>query len=149
MMKSLRNQTHKIAISLAWLFICLSPSPNVVLCIGADGHIEIEAADERQCTSLLPTTKPKTSSAPPMYEVISTNDHCGPCFDLRILTSSSEEQYLPSARRIESQVDGPMMTTSWVSQPVDPTITSENSPSYSPPLFNPTLIVLRTVTLLI
>ena len=120
----------------------------MVLCIGADGHVEVEAGHGGRCTSFLGVTPREASDFLPVYEVETTQDHCGQCLDLPIFISSSDGQYFLPIQQIEPQSSLGVITA-LISQSLCATITTENFVSYSPPLINPTLASLRTVTLLI
>lgn len=53
----------------------------LVLCIGQDGHFEIEYAKDGKCVDCLISDDHHSSSAPPTG--LST-DHCGACNDIRL-----------------------------------------------------------------
>ena len=119
----------------------------MVLCIGADGHVEVEAADGGRCTSFLTRTKQNTSPDLLAYKATPTQDHCGQCVDLPILTSPAHTEFiLPSP---EIKPNARLIVVSSVYQAVSPAIAIQNLLPDFPPRINPTLISLRTVTLLI
>ena len=151
-MKSTRYQINRTIICLAWLFSVLfisqGPLPNFVLCIGADGHIKVEAADRGRCASFPTETEQKTSDFLSTYGLLTHQDHCGSCLDLPIFISSADEQCLTPIQPVMPQSSRAAISAS-PSQSLCATTTIGNSSSYFPPLINPTLASLRTITLLI
>ena len=152
-MKSCNNQIFHTITPLVWLFICpfviWAPLPTMVLCIAADGHVEVEAVDGGRCASFVTATQQKASDFLPVSEVAPIPDHCGQCLDLPTFMLSSEGQYIVPIQKSTPQFNTPMI----IPLPVTPliltsTLTEISLPN-SQPRANPILASLRTVTLLI
>lgn len=145
------HQINKTALLLAWLFIGIlisqGPLPNFVLCIGADGHVDVEVANSGQCTSFATDVQQKTSGFL-AYEVSTIQDHCGRCLDLPIFMSNSDGEYILPVQKNISHFNT-FVTTLSPSNPRDFTsIPAELFPLNIQPR-NSTLASLRTVALLI
>ena len=141
----------KIAIiPLIWLLIYLSIVPmqlsNYVLCIGADGHVEFEIAADGRCTDLHGLSKEHTEVV--IAAAASEEDHCGSCIDLAIFASIDLESYLVPVENasIQSLV---FVATPTTDQTLASTILTYPSDLNTPLIVDPTLISLRTTTLLI
>ena len=152
-MKSLFQTLNKTAILLVWLFIGVfasqGPLPTMMLCIGADGHVEIEAAHDGRCASFLTATHKRSSDFLPAYQTPPIQAHCGQCLDLPIFISSAEGPYIvpipKNALQCSTQVIMPLTAT----QPTLVSIPTDIFLPNSHPKTNSTLASLRTVTLLI
>ncbi|MEN8184073.1 MAG: hypothetical protein ABFS46_16220 [Myxococcota bacterium] len=66
---------------------------NVVLCIGGDGHLAIEASGPEGCSD-----GPQAASAATAIAIPSSSSHCGPCVDVA-LTASSATECVAAAKR--------------------------------------------------
>ena len=152
-MKSLFRTFNKTAILLVWLFIgvCASqgPLPTMMLCIGADGHVEIEAAHDGRCASFLTATQQTPSDFLSAYQPTPIQAHCGQCLDLPIFLSSVEGPYIVPIQKNAPEFNALVIMPLPVTQPILGSI-----PTHSPffnfqPRINPPLTFLRTVTLLI
>lgn len=147
-MTSLFLRKNNAIIPLIWLFIYAAIIPmqlsNYVLCIGEDGHIEFEFAVNGCCADVPSPdlTHPETTTA-------EAEDHCGECVDLPIFASLNSEIYVVSTK-VNLLIHNTVTSISPIQQEIPnssiPTITPF---SVIPPLIDPTLISLRTVTLLI
>lgn len=148
-MEFIFGKKKNITIPLIWVLIYLSIIPmqlsNHVLCIGTDGHIALEISADGYCVG---EQGIETEFVEPVIVDFSDQeDHCGSCIDLAIFVPLNTEPYL-----IPTQ-DGLMHPALIISL-----LTHQNSDSKVityPPLLditlavNPTLISLRTTTLLI
>ncbi|RKU11093.1 hypothetical protein C6501_13215 [Candidatus Poribacteria bacterium] len=147
-MTSLFLRKNNAIIPLIWLFIYFAIIPmqlsNYVLCIGEDGHVEFEFAVNGCCADA-PShdlDHPEIPAAP--------DDHCGECIDLPIFASLNSELYVVSVQEYLLSTHSPVSSTSSISHEVPDTFIPTTTPfSIIPPLIDPTLISLRTVTLLI
>ena len=152
-MKSLFYKLNKTAILLVWLligiFVSQGPLPTMMLCIGADGHVEIEAAHNGRCTSFLTTTQQKPSDFLSVYQTAPVQDHCGQCLDVPIFLSSAEGPYIVPIQQNAPEFNTLVVMLFPVAQPVLSSIPTDSSFSNFQPRVNPTLASLRTVTLLI
>ena len=143
----IRNN-NKIIFPLIILLIYSALIPmhlsNYVLCFGEDGHIKLEIAFDGCCMHELPDECEHTETDESEEE-----DHCGDCVDLPVFATINSEIYNVST------FDNPLTTSdlSSVLPKLPKTTFSSNSnidkPYNTSPLINPTLISIRTVTLLI
>ena len=149
-MKFISMKKKNAIIPLIWVLIYLSIVPmqlsNYVLCIGSDGHVEFEIAADGRCTDLhgLYTEHMEVVIA----AAASEEDHCGSCIDLAIFASIDLESYLVPIKNasIQSHVFVVAPTTD---QTLASTILTHPSRLNTPSVVDPTLISLRTTTLLI
>jgi hypothetical protein len=152
-MKSLFYALNKTAILLVWLFIGVfasqGPLPTMMLCIGADGHVEIEASHDGRCASFLTATQQKPSDFLRTYQILPIQDHCGQCLDLPIFILSTEGPYIVPIQKNAPQFNTLVIVPLPVTQPILTSIPTDTSFSNPQPRVNPTLASLRTVTLLI
>ena len=138
------------AIPLIWLLIYLTIIPmqlsDYVLCIGTDGHVALEVSTDGRCTDAHAFdpehTEPTITGAAP------EEDHCGSCIDLTIFVPLNTEPYLvpindvsihPTVSSLALETCQKRSATILISTPC------QNIPSF----IDPTLISLRTTTLLI
>ncbi len=149
-MKSLSYTPNKKAILLVWLLICVfasqGPLPTMMLCIGADGHVEIEAAHDGRCASFLTATQQKPSNFLSAYQPPPIQSHCGQCLDLPIFISSAEGPYIVPIQKNIPQFNTLAIP---VTQPILNSISTDTFLLNFQLRVNPTLVSLRTVTLLI
>ena len=152
-MKSLFHKFNKTAILLVWLLISIFasqvPLPTMMLCIGADGHVEIEAAHDGRCTSFLTATQQKPSDFLSTYQLGPIQDHCGQCLDLPIFILSAEDPYIVPIQKNAPEINALAIMPLLVTQPILSSIPTDSSFSNFQPRVNPTLASLRTVALLI
>ncbi len=144
------NRKKCTAILLIWLLIYLiivpMPLSNYVLCIGADGHVEFEVAANGQCTDA--HTFDSEHAAVMFTAAAPEADHCGSCIDLAIFAALDTQPYLIPAKN--GSIHPSVSVVALVPhQPRVSTIPIFTPLFGSPPLINPTLRSLRTVTLLI
>lgn len=147
-MTSLFLRKNNAIIPLIWLFIYFAIIPmqlsNYVLCIGENGHIEFEFAVNGCCADA-PShdlDHPKTTAA-------ADKNHCGECIDLPIFASLNSELYVVSVQKNLLSTHNTVFSTSSFSHEVPDSFIPTTPFSVIPPLIDPTLISLRTVTLLI
>ena len=152
-MKSLFYKLNKTAILSVWLFIGVfasqGPLPTMMLCIGADGHVEIEAAHDGRCTSFLTVTQQQPSDFLSAHQTPPIQAHCGQCLDLPIFISSVEGPYIVPIQKNVPESNALAIMPLPVTQPILSSIPTDSSFSNFQPRVNPTLASLRTVTLLI
>ena len=121
----------------------------MMLCIGADGHVEIEAAHDGRCASFLTTTQQKPSDFLRTYQTPPIQTHCGQCLDLPIFMSSVEGPYIVPIQQNAPQFNVLVIMPFPVTQPILSSIPTDIFLPNSQSRVNPTLASLRTVTLLI
>jgi hypothetical protein len=82
---------QSIIIGLLSVFLLLpGQALGTVLCIGVDGHIAVEAAQNGRCGflgSLVPSDEHLT-------KIPASTDHCGSCVDVPLLTSDTDSRQL-------------------------------------------------------
>ena len=143
--------TKKIAIiPLILLLIYLSIVPmqlsNYVLCIGADGHVKFEIAADGRCTD--PHGLSKKYAEVVIAASASEEDHCGSCIDLAIFASIDLEFYLAPVEN--ASIQSPIFVVApTTDQTLASTVLTYPSCLNTPSVVDPTLISLRTTTLLI
>ena len=140
----------KTAIPLIWLFIYLSIVPmqlsNYVLCIGTDGHVEFEAAVNGRCTDTHDLHEIHTE----IVIIASTAgaSHCGSCFDLDIFVSLDVESYLVPIQ--DALIHPPDSAATFIAYRTNGSTLLTHTPLLDiPSVIDPTLVSLRTTTLLI
>lgn len=137
---------QSIIIVLLSVFL-LTPGQMIgtVLCIGADGHIAVEVAENGRCGSLSTPVPPPREH---ITKMLPSTDHCGPCVDVSLSTSNIDDQPLLSAPSSLPKLEAPVLAL--VALAVS--VSSESPQTYfvlqPPPLASP-LIALRTVVLLL
>lgn len=149
-MESLAVSKKRVTIPLIWLLLYIVATPvslsNYVLCIGADGHVEIEVGANGRCTGAHPFDSEHRQAM--HAESPSEADHCGSCVDFAIFFPLDKQPHVIPAKDMLS-----LHTVSAVglaeSKPLVPTIPICTPPFYNPMLISPTLVSLRTTTLLI
>lgn len=149
-MEFISTNKQRTAIPLIWLLIYLAIVPmqlsNYVLCIGTDGHVEFEIAVNGRCADTHDLHEAHT-------EIVITTDtagenHCGSCLDLAIFVSLDIESYLAPVQ------DALIHSPASVATPIAYQTNGSTLQTY-PPLLDipsvvaPTLVSLRTTTLLI
>ncbi len=146
-MVSLFSKKNRTATPIIWLFIYFAIIPmqlsNYVLCLGEDGHVEFEFAVDGCCADV-PSPDLAHPDTPAAHD-----HHCGECVDFPIFASLNSEIYIVTLEQNLLAYD-----TVFSTLPISPEISNFTSPtptpfSVIPPLIDPTLISLRTVTLLI
>ena len=141
-MKFLLKKHVNILLICLLIYFAVIPMQlsNYVLCIGEDGHIEVEAATHGRCC-------PDARAA--HTEIATEQDHCGACVDLPIFSSLNTEQYVVSSEHAAAHDSVCTSAVLITHQPgVSPTLTVPSLLTH-PPFINPKLISLRTVILLI
>lgn len=138
------------AIPLIGLLIYLTIIPmqlsNYVLCIGADGHIALEASTNGRCTDTHAFDPAHTKLT--ITGAASEEDHCGSCIDLTIFVPLNTEPYLVPINDvlIHPTVSSLALGTC---QKRSATILIPTPCQNIPSFIDPTLISLQTITLLI
>ena len=121
-MKSLFHAFNKTAVLLVWLLISIfasqGPLPTMMLCIGADGHVEIEASHDGRCASFLTATQQKPSDFLSTYQSALIQDHCGQCLDLPIFLSSVEGPYIVPIQKKAPEFNALVIMPLPVTQPI-------------------------------
>ncbi len=145
-----RSATAKLSL-LIYLWVALSGDGAIVLCIGSDGHVALEAASVLCCSH----SHSVPSAAVPVVLVEDTDGcctsamTCGPCTDLPISVS-----FLPSNSATSSAAKAKVSPIAkWIaphSSPVAGTVFMQGHFSCLPPTApNPAISSLRSVVLLI
>ena len=149
-MTSLLKRKKSAANALIWFLIYLIIIPmqlsDYVLCIGADGHVALEVSNNGRCTDTHAFDSEHAEAT--IAGTATADDHCGSCIDLAIFVPLNTQLYLAPVNDASTH------------PPVSPFafVTHQNSTSTILHLthlhdissfINPTLISLRTTTLLI
>ena len=149
-MESLLMSKKSTAIPLIWLllYVIITPVPlsNYVLCIGADGHVEFEVGANGRCTDAHPFDSEREGAT--LTESASEADHCGWCIDLAIFVPLDKQPHVVPAKNVLAR-HAVSAAALEASEPHVPTIPICTALFGAKPLINPTLISLRTTTLLI
>lgn len=148
-MEFILAQKMSRAIPLIWLLIYFSiipmPLSNHVLCIGTDGHVAFEVSTNGRCTDVHAIDLEHVE--PMIAGTTHEEDHCGSCIDLAIFVPLNTELYLVPAQNA-------LMPPVFVAAPIthearDSIVLTHLSLLDVPLIVDPTLISLRTTTLLI
>ena len=140
----------RTAIPLIWLLIYLSIVPmqlsDYVLCIGTDGHVEFEIAVNGRCTDTHDLHETHTEIV--IIASAAAASHCGSCLDLSIFVSLDTEPYLVPAR--DALIHPSISVVTLIAHRAN----GSAIPTYTllldiPSVIDPTLVSLRTTTLLI
>ena len=136
-------------IPLIWLLVYIVATPvslsNYVLCIGSDGHVELEVGANGRCAD----NHPFNSEEDVMHaEAASETYHCDSCVDLAIIFPLDQQPHVIPAKDMQSLHAVPAVGLT-ASQLPFPTIPICTPPLCAPALINSTLVSLRTTTLLI
>lgn len=116
-----------------------------VLCIGQDGHIELEFAINGECTDI-PTHDEEDDHCGNHSRF--DGDHCGDCIDLPIFASANSELYIISDNKNPQRDDTQFSQSTVIHQSSFYSILSVLTNFDNPPLDDTTLSLLRTVVLL-
>ena len=149
-MKFISTNKQRTAIPLIWLLIYLSTVPmqlsNYVLCIGSDGHVEFEIAVNGQCTDTHDLHEGHTEIA--ITTDTAGENHCGSCLDLAIFVSLDIEPYLAPIQ--EALIHPPDFAVTFIASRTNGSALLTYTPFLDiPSVTDPTLVSLRTTTLLI
>jgi len=149
LIKSILKKLHVKRISLVWLllsfFIAQGPLQAMVVCIEADGSIEVEAASNGVCVSDSGETSKEVHNL--SYQA-GEDDCCGPCVDIPFSIGSPNHKQAAFSG-MAKQIGTPEGVDQATARPV-----SDRSPPNEPYLFNThhkdTVIAsLRTIILII
>ncbi len=147
-MTSLLRKNSASYIALIWLFVYSAVIPmqlsNYVLCIGEDGHVELEFSINGCCADIPTHHEDHTEG-----HSESDDNHCGDCVDLPIFASLNSKLYIISNNEVPQLYDTQLSSTLTIYHSSNNSIPSNNHASVVPPFINPTLITLPTVLLLI
>ena len=95
-MKFIFRKRKQTVIPLVCLLIYLSIIPmqlsSYVLCIGIDGHVELEIGRDGRCADTLDFHETQTEAV--ITTVPVEENHCGSCIDLAIFVPLNTESYL-------------------------------------------------------
>ena len=140
----------RTAIPLIWLLIYFIIIPmqlsDYVLCIGADGHVALEVSTDGRCTGAHAFDPEHTE--PMIAGAASEENHCGSCIDLTIFVPLNIETYLVPANDVSIH---PIVSSLALGtcQKSSATILIPTPCENIPSFIDPTLVSLRTITLLI
>lgn len=142
----LGNTSFRIVLICLFIYSALIPMQlsNFVLCIGEDGHFEVELSINGHCE-----VSPSHEQEHTHFSCHSEEDHCGDCVDLPIFASLNTESYIVSGDHTP-QFRQTHITSIQTSDDLDEFgLCTQITFSKIPSLINPSLILLRTTTLLL
>lgn len=136
-------------IPLIWLLIYFSIIPmqlfNHVLCIGADGHVAFEVSTNGRCAHAHALESGHAESM--IVGTTSDENHCGSCIHLAIFVPLNTETFLVP---IQDALAPPAPVVAFITHQVSASMILTHISFLDVPLVvDPTLISLRTTTLLI
>jgi hypothetical protein len=137
-------QSFQSVVTVLLLFFLLpGQAMGVVLCVRADGQMAVEASQHGRCRSHAASVAHREQAVP----ASSDTDHCGPCIDVTLVTSNTDDRQLMTAPRLLPTLDAPALAAMLFFVPAD---AGALSPPFvlRPPIFSSTLLALRTVVLL-
>ena len=139
-----RKKIFTIPLILLLIYSAFIPMhlSNYVLCIGEDGHVKFEAAVNGCCVDA-PAHDFDYSET-----IAEDEDHCGECIDLPIFASLNAEPIVLSVKN-DLLTHEVIFSASLISHETVVSTILTTPFLVTPPLIDPTLIALRTVTLLI
>lgn len=150
-MSYLFHRKKIILVPMIWLFIYFAVIPmqlaSYVLCVGDDGHVSFEFSINGSCTDLAPQESVHSFISESICTEIE-EEHCGECIDLPIFTSLNTHPLITSSYSNLSTQYSVYTIYSTITDRILPIIPATPLSSI-PPLIDPTLISLQTVTLLI
>ena len=153
MNQSIFYKIHRTTPALVGLFIFFligqGSLPGFVLCLGADGHVAVEATHEKRCGSPSNVTPREPTPNLSMFEAPKTFDHCGPCLDLPVLVDGSTQRYIAPNKNTKTQIKTPIISALSSFRFVLVSTPPEDLQPIIPSFINPTPTLLRTVILLI
>ena len=149
-MEFISGNKKRTAIPLIWLLIYLSIVPmqlsNYVLCIGTDGHVEFEIAVNGRCADAYNLDEGHTEVV--ITAVTPGENHCGSCLDLAIFVSLDIESYLVPVQ--DALIHPPAPVATLIAYRANGSTLLTHTPLLDiPSVVDPTLVSLRTTTLLI
>lgn len=149
-MEFISANKKKTAIPLILLLIYLSIVPmqlsNYVLCVGTDGHVEFEVAVNGRCADTHELGEGHTEVV--ITAVTAGENHCGSCLDLAIFVSLDVEPYLVPIQ--DALIHPPASATTLIAYRTTGSTLLTHTPLLDiPAAIDPTLVSLRTTTLLI
>jgi hypothetical protein len=99
-MSKRRKPNHKIMfLRVLICLLLLGNVPNgLVLCFGADGHVELELASHKKCVGADHQSSVKHSESPGVEELHQDHKHCQPCADIPILNTFTRGFPVPHQR---------------------------------------------------
>lgn len=118
---------------------------DVVLCIGADGHVAFEKAHNGRSSTAVP--QPSAVARLQTAGTLARADHYSPCIDIPTLTGDTRQQCLPVLPS-PSQSAVPALALAPDVLPLSPALVTTPPLLVLLPTPSPTLRALRTVVLL-
>jgi hypothetical protein len=99
-MSKRRKPNYKIMfLRVLICLLLLGNVPNgLVLCFGADGHVELELASHNKCVETDHQSSVKHSEFPGIEELHQDHKHCQPCADIPILNTFTRGLPVPHQR---------------------------------------------------
>ena len=143
-MKTLAYTIKSLVIAWLCLFSLanIQAIPNLVLCVGQDGHIEVESASGNRCGDAV-----ALSLAAPLIASEAGN-HCGNCSDIGILSDANRSQLQKQNPGSQSELQpmGSPVSEREAQYARSPSLALWHPPS---PPTAPSLLLIRSVRLLV
>ena len=87
---------HPLLVGLLSVLVALNMSQTVVVCVGADGHVAIEAAGHHHCDHDLHADDPDHPPVDTEDHSHATDTPCVPCTDIPVCAGALEHPFKPS-----------------------------------------------------
>ena len=145
-MNTMRKTISSI-LCILYLTIFVGTGSSSVLCVGENGHIAIESAIQGSCAD---TSHESNETSDCELSVRDPHCHCGPCVDIPLefeLAESRPGSFEVIVQLIKDSWSPVLLETSATSFLKTATVT--NLPIPPPVDYNPSLLSIRTVVLLI
>jgi len=105
-MKSEKTTTTSIlVVLLVYIFLAGNTSGGIALCIGANGHVALEAAIHEHCNNHPHSEEEYVSLSAQEHNEHLESPHCKPCIDIPIFIGSTSDQLPP--KQITPDSDAP------------------------------------------
>jgi len=140
------QKTIAVSVALTYLLSGMGVAARTVLCIGTDGHVAIEFAEDGICTSFSGENADNSSTGLAAQPTVPTNRHCGSCIDIPLGTGEVAKQ--PVVHRKSLSADVYLVTESRLVAVGSRTAYACRTTAEAPSSTNWTLTCLRTVCLL-
>jgi hypothetical protein len=135
-------------IIILHIILALLTLPGIVLCMGTDGHFELEnASNNFKCDNIAESTHNGSSQLSRLTRIYSDKGHCGPCTDIAISIDSSDKSTL-KAQDLSSEIKGKVISPLLNPLPVFVEVLTEGHFPQTPLRVDPKITSLQNVILL-
>jgi hypothetical protein len=109
MKKRAMNNLATVFMVVALLFVGHTGASALVLCVGLDGHVDVEASSADVCTTQGAAVKAGDRGHDPRCLGKERDDHCGSCVDFPIVVGGMDRCH-PMAQVSKTNVQAPVIT---------------------------------------